>query len=387
MVGAVSLSPIADDTRHFAGAPGAVQDPVCGMSVDPPTAKHRAEHAGHSYFFCSSRCRERFTAEPARYLAPAEVSPPTPAGAGLWTCPMHQQIVRDAPGPCPICGMALEPLVPASGETANPELRDMTRRFWVGVALSLPLLALVMADHLAKPTLDALIAPRRAVWIQLILATPAVLWGGWPFFRRGWASLVNRRLNMFTLIALGTGVAYFYSLVAALAPGIFPQSFRTPDGEVALYFEAAAVVVTLVLLGQVLELRARSQTNSAIRALLDLAPKHARLVRDDGSEADLALEAVVPGNRLRVRPGEKVPVDGVVLEGHSAVDESMITGEAIPAERAPGDRVTGATVNATGSFVMRAERVGSDTLLAQIVHMVGEAQRSRAPIQSLVDTI
>ncbi len=244
-----------------------------------------------------------------------------------------------------------------------------------------------MADHVAKPALDALIAPRSAVWLQLILATPVVLWGGWPFFRRGWSSLVNRRLNMFTLIALGTGVAYLYSLVAALAPGIFPPSFRTPEGQVALYFEAAAVIVTLVLLGQVLELRARSQTGSAIRALLDLAPKQARLVRDDGSEEDVALEMVVAGNRLRVRPGEKVPVDGVVIDGHSAVDESMITGEPIPAEKAPGDKVTGATVNTSGSFVMRAERVGSDTLLAQIVHMVAEAQRSRAPIQSLVDAI
>ena len=386
MVGAVSLSPVADHTHNSPAASGAVQDPVCGMSVDPVTAKHRAEHAGHSYFFCSARCRERFTAEPARFLTSA-VSPRPAAEGGLWTCPMHQQIVRDAPGSCPICGMALEALVPAAGDAANPELRDMTRRFWVGVALSLPLLVMVMADHLAEPALDALIAPRSAVWIQLILATPAVLWGGWPFFRRGWASLVNRRLNMFTLIALGTGVAYFYSLVAALVPGIFPNSFRTPEGGVPLYFEAAAVIVTLVLLGQVLELRARSRTNRAIRALLDLAPKHARLVRDDGSEADVALEAVVPGNRLRVRPGEKVPVDGVVLDGHSAVDESMITGEPIPTEKAPGDKVTGATVNATGSFVMRAERVGSDTLLAQIVHMVAEAQRSRAPIQSLVDMI
>ena len=386
MVGAVSLSPVADHTHNSPAASGAVQDPVCGMSVDPVTAKHRAEHAGHSYFFCSARCRERFTAEPARFLTSA-VSPRPAAEGGLWTCPMHQQIVRDAPGSCPICGMALEPLVPAAGDAANPELRDMTRRFWVGVALSLPLLVMVMADHLAEPALDALIAPRSAVWIQLILATPAVLWGGWPFFRRGWASLVNRRLNMFTLIALGTGVAYFYSLVAALVPGIFPNSFRTPEGGVPLYFEAAAVIVTLVLLGQVLELRARSRTNRAIRALLDLAPKHARLVRDDGSEADVALEAVVPGNRLRVRPGEKVPVDGVVLDGHSAVDESMITGEPIPTEKAPGDKVTGATVNATGSFVMRAERVGSDTLLAQIVQMVAEAQRSRAPIQRLVDMI
>jgi Cu+-exporting ATPase len=263
----------------------------------------------------------------------------------------------------------------------------MTRRFWVGVALSLPLLAMTMADDVAKPALDALIAPRSAIWVQLILATPVVLWGGWPFFRRGMASLVSRRLNMFTLIALGTGVAYLYSLVAALTPGIFPPSFRTPEGQVALYFEAAAVIVTLVLLGQVLELRARSQTGSAMRALLDLAPKHARLVRDDGSEEDVALEAVVSGDQLRVRPGEKVPVDGVVLDGHSAIDESMITGEPIPAEKAPGDKVTGATVNTSGSFVMRAERVGSDTLLAQIVHMVAEAQRSRAPIQSLVDAI
>jgi len=380
MAEAVSLA-------HTATPPGIEHDPVCGMTVDPATAKHRAEHAGHSYFFCSARCRERFTTEPARYLTPSAVAPEPAAGEALWTCPMHPQIVRQAPGSCPICGMALEPLVPAAGEPVNPELRDMTRRFWVGVALSLPLLAMAMTDHLAKPALDALIAPRSAVWMQLILATPAVLWGGWPFFRRGWASLVNRRLNMFTLIALGTGVAYLYSLVAALAPGIFPPSFRTSQGEVALYFEAAAVIVTLVLLGQVLELRARSQTGSAVRALLDLAPKQARLVRGDGSEEDVALEAVVPGNRLRVRPGEKVPVDGVVLEGHTAVDESMITGEAIPAEKAPGDRVTGATVNATGSFVMRAECVGSDTLLAQIVHMVGEAQRSRAPIQSLVDTI
>jgi Cu+-exporting ATPase len=372
---------------HTASPPGIEHDPVCGMTVDPATAKHRAEHAGDSYFFCSARCRERFTTEPARYLTPSTVAPQPAAGEALWTCPMHPQIVREAPGSCPICGMALEPLVPAAGEPANPELRYMTRRFWVGVALSLPLLAMAMTDHFAKPTLDALIAPRSAVWIQLILATPAVLWGGWPFFQRGWASLVNRRLNMFTLIALGTGVAYLYSLVAALAPAIFPPSFRTSQGEIALYFEAAAVIVTLVLLGQVLELRARSQTGSAIRALLDLAPKKARLVRDDGSEEDVILEAVVPGNRLRVRPGEKVPVDGVVLEGRTAVDESMITGEPIPAEKAPGDKVTGATVNASGSFVMRAERVGTDTLLAQIVRMVGEAQRSRAPIQSLVDTI
>jgi Cu+-exporting ATPase len=283
--------------------------------------------------------------------------------------------------------MALEPMTPSGGDTANPELRDMTRRFWAGVGLSVPLLAIVMAEHIDKPALDALISPRLLVWVQLILGTPAVLWGGWPFFRRGWASIVNRRLNMFTLIALGTGVAYFYSLVAALMPGVFPASFRNLDGEVPLYIEAAAVIVTLVLLGQVLELRARSQTSSAIRALLDLAPKRAGRLRADGSDEDIPLEEVVPGDRLRVRPGEKVPVDGVVLEGHSAVDESMVTGEPLPAEKNPGDKVTGATVNATGSFVMRAERVGSDTLLAQIVAMVAEAQRSRAPIQKLVDTI
>jgi Cu+-exporting ATPase len=360
------------------------------MAVDPAKATPRAEHAGHSYFFCSDRCREKFTAEPARYVVPSPSGrrPATvTAGEVLWTCPMHPQIVRSAPGNCPICGMALEPMTPAAGEAENPELRNMTRRFWVGVALSLPLLAIAMAEHFNKAALDALIAPRALVWVQLILGTPAVLWGGWPFFARGWASIVSRRLNMFTLIALGTGVAYAYSLVAALAPGIFPASFRDVDGQVPLYFEAAAVIVTLVLLGQVLELRARSQTSSAIRALLDLAPKRARRLRDDGTDEDIPLEDVVPGDRLRVRPGEKVPVDGVVMEGHSAIDESMITGEPVPAEKNPGDKVTGATVNTTGSFVMRAERVGSDTLLAQIVGMVAEAQRSRAPIQRLVDTI
>jgi Cu+-exporting ATPase len=297
---------------------------------------------------------------------------------------MHPQIQRTGPGSCPICGMALEPMTPAGGDAANPELRDMTRRFWVCVGLSVPLVALAMAGDFGEP---GLIASRAAVWVQLVLATPAVLWGGWPFFERGWRSLVSRRLNMFTLIALGTGVAYAYSLVAALMPGIFPPSFRTPEGEVPVYFEPAAVIVTLVLLGQVLELRARTQTGTAIRALLDLAPTRARLVREDGSEVDIPLEEVQPGNRLRVRPGEKVPVDGVVLEGKSAVDESMITGEPVPAEKAPGDKVTGATVNATGSFVMRAERVGSDTLLAQIVQMVAEAQRSRAPIQALADIV
>jgi P-type Cu+ transporter len=370
---------------HAEGVADGIRDPVCGMAVDPMTAENRAGHAGHAYYFCSSRCRERFEAEPARYLTRAASQPARPSAREvLWTCPMHPQIVREGPGSCPICGMALEPMTPTGGDAANPELRHMTRRFWVCVALSLPLVALAMAEDFAGP---GLLAPPAAVWVQLLLATPAVLWGGWPFFQRGWRSIVSRRLNMFTLIALGTGVAYVYSLIAALAPGIFPLSFRTPEGEVPVYFEPAAVIVTLVLLGQVLELRARAQTGGAIRALLDLAPKRARLVRDDGSEADIALDEVVPGNRLRVRPGEKVPVDGVVLEGRSAVDESMITGEPVPAEKSPGDKVTGATVNTTGTFVMRAERVGSDTLLAQIVHMVAEAQRSRAPIQALADTV
>src|SRR5438067_465645 len=326
-------------------------------------------------------------AESASYIAPDDSSMLVQApGNTLWTCPMHPQIVRSEPGSCPICGMALERMLPIAGGSENPELRDMTRRFWVGVALSVPLLGMVMAAHVSM-SFAALTASRPAVWIQLVLGSAAVLWCGWPFFQRGWASVVGYRLNMFSLIALGTGVAYAYSVVAALAPQIFPASFRGAHGEVPLYFEAAAVIVTLVLLGQVLELRARSATNSPIRELLDLAPKRARLVRDDGSEQDIPLEQVVPGNRLRVRPGEKVPVDGMVLEGHSSVDESMITGEPLPAEKSPNDKVTGATVNATGSFVMRAERVGSDTLLAQIVHMVAEAQRSRAPIQRLVDVI
>ena len=370
--------------------PARVRDPVCGMMVDPAASPHRAVHAGDTYHFCSRSCRERFIADPTHYLTPvpaATASSPAAAVGTQWTCPMHPEIVRDGPGSCPICGMALEPMTPSAGDAANPELRDMTRRFWVGVALSLPLLALAMGRDLAPAAFAALIAPRPAVWLELALATPVVLWCGAPFFQRGWASLVNRRLNMFTLIALGTGIAYAYSLVAALLPGIFPPSFRMPDGTVPVYFEPAAVIVTLVLLGQVLELRARAQTGGAIRALLDLAPKTARLVREDGGETEIALDRVVPGNRLRVRPGEKVPVDGVVLEGSSAVDESMLTGEPMPVEKAAGDQVTGTTLNTTGSFIMRAERVGSETLLARIVEMVAEAQRSRAPIQALADTV
>ena len=377
-----------EETAILAADPAQVRDPVCGMIVDPAASPHCAEHAGHAYHFCSRSCRERFIADPAHYLAhAAAVKVTSAAAAGSWTCPMHPEIVRNEPGSCPICGMALEPMMPSAGDTANPELRDMTRRFWVGVGLSLPLLALAMGGDFAPTAFDALIAPRAAVWVELAFATPVVLWCGWPIFQRGWASIFNRRLNMFSLIALGTGIAYGYSLIAAVLPGIFPPSFRMPDGTVPVYFEPAAVIVTLVLLGQVLELRARAQTGGAIRALLDLAPKTAHLVREDGGEAEIALDAVVPGLRLRVRPGEKVPVDGVVLEGRSAVDESMLTGEAMPVEKTAGDQVTGATLNGTGSFVMRAERVGSETLLARIVHMVAEAQRSRAPIQALADTV
>jgi P-type Cu+ transporter len=371
-----AVSPSGHD-HHPDASPAAAIDPVCGMRVDRATARHRSEHAGRRYFFCGTRCLERFSAEPERFVGARPPAAPPP-DAAQWTCPMHPEVVRDAPGACPICGMALEPMTPAAEAGENPELADMTRRFWVGLALAVPLVALAMLWH--SPS-------RIMVWVQLILATPAVLWAGAPFFRRGWESVARRHLNMFTLIALGTGVAYLYSLAAALAPGIFPASFRMPEGGVPVYFEAAAVIVTLVLLGQVLELRARAQTASAIRALLDLAPTRARLVADDGSEADIAVEAVLPGQRLRVRPGEKVPVDGVVLDGTSAVDEAMMSGEALPVEKRPGDTVTGATLNTTGSFVMRAERVGRDTLLARIVAMVAAAQRSRAPIQKLADTV
>ena len=319
-------------------------------------------------------------------MATEPVEPaPRPAPATEYTCPMHPQIVRSEPGNCPICGMDLEPrVVTAVDEEANPELVSMTRRFWVGAVLSAPLLLLSMGEMFSREAF-AWIAPQVLVWLQFALATPVVAWGGWPFFLRGWQSVVHRSLNMFTLIALGTGAAYGYSLVATFAPGIFPDSFRDAEGRVALYYEPAAVIVTLVLLGQVLELRARSRTNSAIRSLLGLAPKTARRIADDGGEQDVPLDQVQPGDRLRVRPGEKVPVDGVVLEGTSFVDESMISGEPVPVEKQAGDHVTGATINGGGSLVMRAERVGSETLLAQIVRMVSEAQRSRAPIQRLAD--
>jgi len=368
----------------------AVKDPVCRMDVVPGQAGGgSADYAGQTYWFCSKTCREKFLADPKRYVTPAaEPVGLAPAGPRTkWTCPMHPQIVRDEPGSCPICGMALEPMTVTADEGDNPELVDMTRRFWIGLALTAPLLASMVGDMLLGEPLRHLISPRASAWVQLALATPVVLWAGWPFFVRGWASVVNRSLNMFTLIALGTGTAYLYSVAATVAPGLFPESFRGHGGEVGLYFEAAAVITVLVLLGQVLELRARSQTSSAIKALLKLAPPTARRIRPDGTEEDVPLEAVQVGDQLRVRPGERVPVDGVVVEGTSAVDESMVTGEPIPVEKAPGSRVVGGTVNGTGSFVMRAERVGSETLLARIVQMVAEAQRSRAPIQRLADQV
>jgi Cu+-exporting ATPase len=345
----------------------------------------RAEHAGRVYRFCNPRCREKFVADPERHLQPAEPTPVAASPGRRWTCPMHPEIVRDAPGTCPLCGMALEPMQPSlEDEAENEELRDMTRRFRVSAALTLPLFALAMGEMI--PAVAHAVRVPGFGWIQLALATPVVLWGGAPFFARGWASL-RTRLNMFTLIGLGTGAAYAYSVAAVLAPDWFPASFRDAHGRVPLYFEAAAVIVTLVLLGQVLELRARSRTGAAIRALLELAPKTARRLRPDGSEEDVALDAVQPGDRLRVRPGEKVPVDGVVEEGHSTVDESMLTGESIPVEKVVGAPLSGGTVNQTGSLVLRAERVGAETLLARIVAMVAEAQRSRAPIQRLVDQV
>ncbi len=360
----------------------ALRDPVCGMSVAPDSPL-RLEHAGQSFRFCSPRCLERFRADPAAFLAPAVAAPtPAPAPGRRFTCPMHPEVVRDAPGSCPLCGMALEPLEISAEEEESAELVDVRRRFGVSAALTLPLFVLAMSEMWTP-----LVHGRAGTWLQLALATPVVLWGGWPFFARGWASVTNRRPNMFTLIALGTGTAWAYSVLAALAPGLFPGSFRGHGGEVALYFEAAAVIVTLVLLGQLLELRARSRTGAAIRALLGLAPKSARRIEADGREVDVPLDVVVAGDRLRIRPGEKIPVDGVVLEGQSAVDESMLTGEPIPVEKATGARVVGASVNQTGSLVIRAEQVGAETLLAQIVRMVGEAQRSRAKVQHLADQV
>lgn len=374
-------------SHGIAEVPARVTDPVCGMSVDFATTPHHFRLEATEYHFCSAGCRAKFAADPQRYLDKArhasEALPAAAVGA-VWTCPMHPEIRRDRPGSCPICGMALEPLEPMLEEGPNPELADMTRRLWLSAVLAVPLLALTMGADLFGLHL---LPMDQAMWLQLALATPVVLWGGWPFFQRGWASLRGWNLNMFTLVSIGVGVAYGYSLVATIAPQAFPASLRTMGGMVPVYFEAAAVIVALVLLGQVLELRARSATGRAIRALLGLAPKTARLVHDDGREEDIPLDHVHPGQLLRVRPGEKVPVDGSVVEGRSSVDESMISGEPMPVEKAAGDRVTGATVNGTGSLLMRAERVGRDTMLAQIVRMVAEAQRSRAPVQALADKV
>jgi Cu+-exporting ATPase len=413
---------------NVADAVVAEVDPVCGMKVLPEKAAASVEHAGRTWYFCSKGCQAKFEAEPGKYdgsqAAPSlsigsapktsassqytcpmhpEVLSANPGacpkcGMALeptqpsatehieYTCPMHPQIVRDGPGTCPICGMALEPRTVTAG-AANPELASMTRRLWVGAVLTLPLLAVMVSDVLPGHPLQRLLQGQLLGWIELALATPVVLWGGWPFFERGWASIVHRSLNMFTLIAIGSGAAYLYSVAAVVAPGLFPATFRDASGNLGLYFEAAAVITVLVLLGQVLELRARSQTRGAIQTLLGLTPKTARRISSDGSEADVALSEVAMGDLLRVRPGEKVPVDGLVTGGRSSVDESVVTGEPIPVEKTAGDKVVGGTINGTGSLVMRAERVGAATLLAQIVKMVSEAQRTRAPIQRLADKV
>jgi P-type Cu+ transporter len=413
--------------------PHTVKDPVCGMTVDPERAKASHVHDGKTYYFCCPNCAKKFAGEPDRYLTkhgpdpkaqplaqtrPAQalpkehtcpmhpevkqegpgscprcgmalepVSPLGPVAKTEYTCPMHPEIIRSEPGSCPICGMALEPKTITAQEQENPELKDMTRRFWVGFVLSIPILISALGRFIPGNPLAGWASQRFWTWFEMLLSAPVVLWAGWPFFVRGWQSIFNRSLNMFTLIGLGVSVSFVYSLAAALFPGIFPASFRDSSGNVAVYFDTAAVITTLVLLGQVMELRARSQTGAAIKALLGLTPKTARVIRHDGTEAEIPLDQVKPGDRLRVRPGEKVPVDGAVIEGRSSVDESMINGEPIPVEKQPGDPVTGATVNGTGSLVMRAERVGSETLLAQIVRMVADAQRSRAPIQKLADSV
>ena len=365
-----------------------VKDPVCNMDVDPATTPHHHEHDGESYHFCGKGCRTKFAADPEHYLSGAhrEAAANAPADAEF-TCPMHPEIVQVGQGSCPICGMALEPMLVTAKAEPNLELIDFTRRFWVGVVFALPLLIMAMGEMVPGFSLHAWLPGATLGWTQLVLATPAVLWCGWPFFQRGWESILTWNLNMFTLIAIGTGAAFLYSSVAVIAPDLFPDRFRDAAGRVEIYFEAAAVIIVLVLLGQVLELRARERTGGALRALLDLAPKTAWRVRDDGSDEEITLDLVAIGDRLRVRPGDAVPVDGEVLEGHSAIDESMVTGESIPVEKSAGERVIGGTLNGTGGFVMRAERVGAETMLSQIVQLVAQAQRSRAPIQRLADLV
>ena len=365
-----------------------VKDPVCGMDVDPHQAAGQTEQGGRTYYFCSTHCQSQFEADPGQYLQPGtERTADAPADGEVveYTCPMHPEVRQPGPGSCPICGMALEPVTVTADTGPSPELADMTRRFWVGVALSVPVLLLGMGGDLF-PGIHDVISEKASAWIQLILATPVVWWAGWPFFERGWTSVRTMKLNMFTLIAMGTGVAWLFSVVATVAPGLFPDAFRM-DGVVDVYFEAAAVITTLVLLGQVLELRAREQTSGAIRALLDLTPETARRINADGTEDEVALDQVQVGDRLRVRPGEKVPVDGVVEEGRSSVDESLVTGESMPVNKHPDDGVIGGTINQTGALILRAERVGRDTMLARIVQMVAEAQRSRAPIQRVADRV
>ena len=365
-------------------APTAI-DPVCGMTVNPDTSKHRFDHDGKTYNFCSAGCRTKFAAGPDKYLKPKAVEPAKPGA--VYTCPMHPEIRQVGPGSCPICGMALEPVEISAEAVPNHELADMTRRFWIGLVLTLPIFVLEMGSHIPWLGLGHIVPERWSIWAQFVLATPVVLWAGWPFFERGAASVRSGHLNMFTLIALGTGAAYLYSLVATFAPGLFPAGFRMMGGAVAVYYEAAAVITVLVLLGQVLELRARDQTGGAIRALLNLAPKTARRLRDGGDDEEVPLGEVQVGDRLRVRPGDGMPVDGVILDGRSAVDESMVTGESMPAAKGPGDRVVGGTMNGTGALVVRAEAVGAGSVLSRIVAMVSEAQRSRAPIQRLADTV
>ncbi len=373
------ITPMKDQAAN-----GGAIDPVCGMSVDPKTAKHQTNYHGQTYYFCGPSCKTKFLANPAKYLVVEKVADPVIAGA-IYTCPMHPQIQQVGPGTCPICGMALEPMTVTAESGPNHELVDMTRRLWIGLALAIPVLILEMGGHITGLTM--LLGQQLSNWIQLILATPVVWWAGWPFFERGWQSLKTRNLNMFTLIAMGVGVSWTYSIVATLIPNIFPAAFRAMDGAVAVYFEAAAVITVLVLVGQVLELRARDQTSGAIKALLGLAPKTARRIGADGQEQDVALELVAIGDLLRVKPGEKVPVDGEITEGHSALDESMVTGESMPVTKDVGAKVISGTLNASGSFIMRAEKIGSETMLARIVQMVANAQRSRAPIQRLADQV